>query len=145
MKLDYSSNNSGGRWWLKDEDWLALERAGWVIDWYADRSIEGRGYNPYSDGRFLDALAGGAHKIVENREEANEALSEFERLTGSNIDDEGCNCCGKPHYFTLYNQIDCVHCDEYTNECVYCSGTGIDDEYVDSFDSAPVKYERKYF
>ncbi len=27
-KIEYSSNNSGGDWWLKDEDWFALEKAG---------------------------------------------------------------------------------------------------------------------
>lgn len=31
--ISYDSNNSGGRWWLKDEDWKALEDAGWHVDW----------------------------------------------------------------------------------------------------------------
>jgi len=33
MKVEYSSNNSGGAWWLKDEDWKALEAAGWKVVW----------------------------------------------------------------------------------------------------------------
>lgn len=33
VKVTYSSNNSGGGWWLKDEDWLKLERAGWTVLW----------------------------------------------------------------------------------------------------------------
>ena len=33
MKVEYSSNNSGGGWWLKDEDWKALEAAGWKVEW----------------------------------------------------------------------------------------------------------------
>lgn len=32
-KVTYSSNNSGGRWWLTDEQWLALEKAGWTVLW----------------------------------------------------------------------------------------------------------------
>lgn len=33
MRVEYSSNNSGGSWWLKDADWKALEDAGWVVEW----------------------------------------------------------------------------------------------------------------
>lgn len=33
MKVEYSSNNSGGGWWLKDEHWRALEDAGWEVEW----------------------------------------------------------------------------------------------------------------
>ena len=33
MYVEYSSNNSGGSWWLKDEDWKALEAAGWKVVW----------------------------------------------------------------------------------------------------------------
>ena len=32
MKIVYSSNNSGGSWWLSDEDWKKLEAAGWNVD-----------------------------------------------------------------------------------------------------------------
>lgn len=33
FRVEYSSNNSGGGWWLKDTDWLALEEQGWEIEW----------------------------------------------------------------------------------------------------------------
>ena len=33
MKVEYSSNNSGGSWWLSDDDWRKLEKAGWEIQW----------------------------------------------------------------------------------------------------------------
>ena len=33
MKVEYESNNSGGSWWLKDEDWIAMEKAGWDVGW----------------------------------------------------------------------------------------------------------------
>ena len=31
--VEYSSNNSGGSWWLKDEDWKKLEDEGWKVRW----------------------------------------------------------------------------------------------------------------
>lgn len=118
MKLEYSSNNSGGSWWLKDADWYALESAGWVIEWFADSDF-------HKSERFLGALASHAHKVVGSKTEASEAIEEFERLTGSNASDQGCNCCGQPHYFTLYND---------------------DDSHVSTFDTSPkyVEYNRDW-
>jgi hypothetical protein len=37
VKVEYSSNNSGGYWWLKDKDWQALEDAGWYVHWGRDQ------------------------------------------------------------------------------------------------------------
>lgn len=126
MRLEYSTNNSGGSWWLNDADWLALEAAGWDIEWYEDREDRKMldRMKPGQKQRFLGALAGGASKQVSTTNEANDAITEFERVTGQNVDDEGCNCCGRPHYFTLYDD---------------------DDNFVASFDSYPVEYERRYF
>jgi len=33
MKVEYSSNNSGGHWWLSDKDWINLESNGWDVIW----------------------------------------------------------------------------------------------------------------
>jgi hypothetical protein len=96
-KLEYSSNNSGGSWWLKDADWFALEEAGWTVDWFKDQDGEGRIFKPDANGRMLGALAKSASKETDNPDEA---VAEFERITGQNADDEGCNCCGEPHYFS---------------------------------------------
>lgn len=35
MRVEYSSNNSGGSWWLRDTDWFALEKGGWKVEWVA--------------------------------------------------------------------------------------------------------------
>ena len=35
-KVTYDSNNSGGRWWPKDEHWQKLEDAGWYVVWGGD-------------------------------------------------------------------------------------------------------------
>jgi hypothetical protein len=34
MHTEYHSNNSGGDWWLTDEDWYKLEEAGWEVEWF---------------------------------------------------------------------------------------------------------------
>lgn len=146
FKLEYSSNNSGGSWWLKDKDWKALEDAGWVVEWYAEeKQFNGK---PYPDGRFIGALASRAHKFVESKTAATEAVEEWESVTGQNATSQGCNCCGRPHYFSLNKEVPCTHCDKYDNksECGYCDGTRVYDEYVSSFDVEPrvVEYRRAW-
>ena len=83
----YSSNNSGGDWWLSDKDWYALEEAGWDVDWA-------------SEGRWLGALATRATRDGLTLEAAK---SEFGAITGEDPGAEGCSCCGQPHYFSEAN------------------------------------------
>lgn len=91
MKIEYSHNNSGGSWWLTDDDWNNLAAEGWDVEWYADRgSFFGSGE------RFLGALASGASKDFPSLKEG---IAEWERITGQTADAEGCSCCGQPHYF----------------------------------------------
>ena len=119
--LLYSSNNSGGDWWLSDENWKALEDAGWVVHWFhsADTEHEGitheetagfgehsHAYGPYllrsvSDGtRWMGALATSAAKETDDPAVA---VAEWEEITGENASDQGCNCCGPPHSFRYYD------------------------------------------
>lgn len=122
--VQYESNNSGGRWWLNDEQWFALEQAGWVVEWetlghkytergdYADRDengipvlvpkeeSNGLGLFKDKDGRFLGALAQRAYRPGLRLREAAE---EWERITGESSTDAGCACCGQPHRFTEYD------------------------------------------
>ena len=45
--VEYSHNNSGGHWWLTDDDWRELEKAGWKVEWYgekANQSLDSRRY-----------------------------------------------------------------------------------------------------
>lgn len=94
--LSYSSNNSGGSWWLSDEDWFAMEKAGWNVEWRKNDT------SPWSradkDGRWLGALATRATLETDDPEGA---VEEWERITGQNASDQGCNCCGEPHYFSF--------------------------------------------
>lgn len=92
MTIEYSSNNSGGSWWLSDKDWKNLEKAGWKVDWHRDKK------DTFSKGeRWLGALAMSATREGLSMEDA---ISEWATVTNLDPDAEGCNCCGRPHYFS---------------------------------------------
>ena len=92
LTLEYSSNNSGGSWWLCDDDWKAMESAGWIVEWKP------------GGGRWLGALATTASIPAADMDDAKRIVREWEALTNQSAADEGCNCCGKPHYFTLVDE-----------------------------------------
>lgn len=116
MRVEYSSNNSGGGWWLKDEDWLALEKAGRIVQWCKDDKDH---ICVRPDGRFLGALATEATKP--NCSSLREAVEEWEKITGACATDAGCPCCGQPHRFGLYDD---------TGKCVE---SGPETEYTAHF------------
>ena len=124
MKVEYCANNSGGSWCLKDADWLALEKAGWTVEWGGSyfcksefspfKRPEGKpepcadenkcpGHRRYDSleelgaDRWLDCAAKEAAKDFPSVEAA---ITEWEEITGQFASDEGCNCCGAPHSFT---------------------------------------------
>lgn len=122
IPVEYSSNNSGGSWWLKPKDWVALKKAGWKLFGHGDYAYKD-GYNiPDKNGLpsykseipkteqdveeypFLrsDKTPYDAYKLFDNIQEA---IIEFEKLTDQNVTDEGCNCCGPPHSFTWGKDI----------------------------------------
>jgi hypothetical protein len=84
--VEYSTNNSGGDWWLTDDDWRNLEKAGWEVDWREER--------------WLGALATRASK---HNTTLREAIAEWETITGQYSNELGCGCCGAPHYFSAEN------------------------------------------
>jgi hypothetical protein len=94
ITVKYLSNNSGGSWWLKDEDWEALEAAGWRVKWQSEHATMP---SAKRTGRWLGALATEAEVDVEHPEDA---IRAFEKITGQVASDEGCNCCGAPHRFS---------------------------------------------
>jgi hypothetical protein len=95
VKVEYSSNNSGGSWWLEDADWHALEAAGWEVEWYANRDSEF--FGPDEGGRFLGALASSATRYGLS---LRDAIEEWESITGERASALGCSCCGTPHSFS---------------------------------------------
>lgn len=84
MVIKYDSNNSGGDWWLTTQDWKNLEDNGWDVAW--------------RDKTFLGAWATEASKGFNNIEDA---IEDFQSITGEDADDEGCPCCGPPHQFYI--------------------------------------------
>lgn len=98
--VEYSSNNSGGYWWLTDEDWRKLEAAGWEVDWYGESTSNFVVRSLTSEGRFLGALASSARRQALSLEMA---IAEWQYITGQDPADEGCNCCGSPHSFYVYD------------------------------------------
>ena len=107
MYVEYNSNNSGGSWWLKDEHWFALEKAGWKVRWHKEMYVEALAMGdkfasmlkPDENGRWLGALATVA---VRKGVSLREAAEEWESVTGLSALDAGCACCGQPHTFTEY-------------------------------------------
>ena len=82
MKITYYSNNSGGYWWLTDENWYALENAGWVVDWRKSRWLGALATKAYREGLTIG-----------------QAVNEWETVTNESAYNEGCECCGLPHDF----------------------------------------------
>lgn len=133
--VEYDSNNSGGRWWLTDDDWRALEAAGWRVHWTSlEHAYTDNGEYIYEDGlpklvpvgegnsgfrslvkpgengeyRWLGALAKSALKA--GATSLRDAAAEWEQITGKSALDAGCACCGQPHYFRLYVDGKSVEC-----------------------------------
>lgn len=127
MYIEYASNNSGGDWWLEDNDWRALEKAGWIVQWawlsplYNDEgehvyeanglpklALASENNSKFSlnksvkeGDRWLGALAHKAYKP--GCGSLREAANEWEEVTGKSALDAGCPCCGQPHSFMLYS------------------------------------------
>lgn len=118
MLIEYNSNNSGGDWWLKDGDWKNLEKNGWKVIWCSEEFVYEKGRHVYDENglpktknepntfskkdkngiyRYLGALA---HYAFKHFDSIKEALQEFEKITGQDVSEEGCNCCGPPHCFS---------------------------------------------
>lgn len=113
MIVEYTSNNSGGEWWLDDNDWINLEKAGWKIAWV------GLDFD-YKDGNFQqddegfpkmlkirkvgERWLGGLAKIAFYKcNSIEEAIKSFEDITGEYANSVGCECCGRPHSFYEVN------------------------------------------
>lgn len=96
-RIVYDSNNSGGRWWLKDKDWINLEKAGWVVDWYRNKQDSFFTlFDLDSEDRWLGTLASTAYR---DGLSLRDAIAEWEKITNEYSGVEGCPCCGPPHNF----------------------------------------------
>jgi len=100
MRVEYSSNNSGGSWWLSDEDWKALEKAGWKVEWVKD--VESYRQFLSKDGRYLGCVAKRA--TIDGVASLEKAVGSWETATKKRSTDAGCPCCGQPHNFSAYDE-----------------------------------------
>jgi len=119
-RVEYSSNNSGGNWWLKDGDWYALERAGWNVKWSKeldDTFLFSKEVK--KTGRWLGALA---RKATIELEAYSKTLALATAITWwsdtlpyQDAGAEGCSCCGEPHGF--YASRVCPNCGNTLYDC----------------------------
>ena len=99
--ITYDSNNSGGDWWLSDDDWKALEAAGWVVHWGGRKYGEDSLTPTEKTGKeWLGALAVSCAK--DGFDSARQGIEEWTSITGQDPLDMGCPCCGNPHTFQFY-------------------------------------------
>lgn len=122
--VEYDSNNSGGSWWLTDDEWRNLEKNGWSVLWISDKKPESLDIferTVKETGRWLGALATRACKTFDAYDEVlavESAKKDFQSITDQNPDDEGCDCCGSPHYFSAWSGL--VNNPEHEHEgCMY--------------------------
>jgi len=85
--IQYSENNSGGRWWLAKGHYDALMQEGWEPDYSAYKTLP-RAMNKVFSGTEREALA--------------EAMRDWMRATGLDAGEVGCPCCGPPHQFMVW-------------------------------------------
>ena len=108
MKLfEYSTNNSGGDWWLTKENWENLEKNGWRVIWCdRERPTYDNGKLKWDANGFPkteqvpDKMYAGwciAHYAYKYFISHEEAVEDFERWSGQDYEEKGCPCCGNPH------------------------------------------------
>lgn len=107
--IEYDSNNSGGSWWLTDQDWQNLEAAGWDVQWFRNR--DDNFFRTDKDGRWLGALASSATRSGLT---LGQAIREWEQVTGKDSSALGCSCCGTPHSFYAYDDDGRMTGDSYS-------------------------------
>lgn len=102
VNFTYQSNNSGGSWWLSDDDWRNLEKAGWRVQWGGDNDdYTGRLCETAEQAEEYRRLGALAKKATGDFDSEEEAIESFEKATGQTYTDEGCSCCGEPHYIYI--------------------------------------------
>lgn len=118
-EVNFSENNSGGSWWLKQKDYDALAAAGWDID---GRRLSVRDPAepdcPRSATLMVTVQAETERRACSIAEER--AIESWEQATGYDSNEEGCNCCGPPYQIYCWSADECdVPPGETEDERVY--------------------------
>jgi hypothetical protein len=98
--VEYSSNNSGGSWWVSDRQWFDLESAGWQVAWFAGDT----GYPTSAAGYYLGGLASDAKRTGVTLEEA---MAEWQWITALDPCAIPCFSSAPPHSFAEYDADGC--------------------------------------
>jgi hypothetical protein len=90
MLYTFSENNSGGSWWLERADYDALRAAGWQ----EPVAIDGP-FAAYFDEPGVPYAW--RHGWTLECESIRAAVENWEKATGREFFEQGCNCCGAPY------------------------------------------------
>ncbi len=88
----FEENNSGGHWWLKREDYDKLLANGWTCN---IPDTDPRAKKPWHEGD--DVLYGERKYTSKEFSTIKDAVEDWQRITGRNFWEQGCNCCGAPY------------------------------------------------
>lgn len=116
MKFEFSENNSGGSWWLKREQYEALFAAGWKYEPSAYDKEKGNDTKPFFAGGSDTVPYDWRHGLTAEFDSMKAAVENWEKATGENFFEEGCNCCGAPY--------------SISSDGEYMSGDSVDREVV---------------
>ena len=94
---EFSENNSGGSWWLSRADYEALFATGWKYEPDEYDIKEGHDKRPFLDRKDSTVPYGWRHGLRAEFSCLRDAVESWERATGRNFFEEGCNCCGAPY------------------------------------------------
>lgn len=80
MYIYYSANNSGGSFWHTQDQWDSLIDLGWV--------------------------AIGVSSLLKKVNSFEEGMQEWQSVMQMDPDATGCECCGPPHYFEEWENLE---------------------------------------
>ena len=104
----YSNNNSGGRYWLDAEDYKRLGDLPNTVMIGWPRTDNNGVYHPPPIAKHVDPdwlgwydrpCEGRACEVAFFANSMEDVIEQWEQVVGQNVDEEGCPCCGPPHFF----------------------------------------------
>jgi len=95
-KYELQENNSGGDWWLTEQDYKNLFAAGWKLpkDWDKPSYEGDEPWEPFCGGAPVPH--GWRRSTYIRASSIGEAIRSFETATGRSFYERGCSCCGAP-------------------------------------------------
>lgn len=116
---------------MTEDDWQKLEKAGWKLFGFDDFEYTNAGSYVVEDGfpkKKSNSRTKNPHYGFKYFNSITDALVEFEELTGQDVSEEGCNCCGAPHSFS-WSGSGCIigdcKCDSPHTDYHYGSGESL--------------------